>query len=126
MRRNEGRREPAAVSASADERSRRRALARRKLAAVRRRARRIRAGVIALAIAIFLLAFAGIYTQLATGHDPALSKSTRKTATSTSQGSQPSASESQSSSASTTEAQGSESGEAESQSSPSTVRTSQS
>jgi hypothetical protein len=101
---------------------------------MRRRARRIRAGVIALAIAIFLLAFTGIYTQLATGHDPALSKSTRKTATSTSQGSQSSASQSQGSSASATEAQGSESGEAqgsesgeaEPQSSPSAVRTSQS
>lgn len=56
-----------------------RALGRQRLAALRRRARRIRLTVTSLAVALFLAAFAGISVQLATGHDPVL-KPTRASA----------------------------------------------
>ncbi|MBN1528260.1 MAG: hypothetical protein JW895_04330 [Thermoleophilaceae bacterium] len=48
----------------------------------RERARRIRQTVAALAVAAFLALFAGIYVQMATGHDPALGASAAQTAAS--------------------------------------------
>jgi hypothetical protein len=56
-------------------------LAGAKRAALYRRARRIRRSVAALAVALFLAAFAGIYVQLATGHDPALVAAAQRRAT---------------------------------------------
>jgi hypothetical protein len=49
-----------------------RAIADERRHAMRRRARRIRRSVTGLALALFLSAFLVVYTQLATGHDPAL------------------------------------------------------
>ena len=49
-------------------------LARIRRDAMRLRARRIRRSVTGLALALFTAAFVGIYVQLASGHDPALSK----------------------------------------------------
>jgi hypothetical protein len=40
----------------------------------RQRIHRIRVRVAALALSLFIAAFAGIYIQMAQGHDPALSK----------------------------------------------------
>jgi hypothetical protein len=105
-------------------RSEQRAVARRKLAAVRARARRIRRGVVAFALGLFLLAFAGIYAQLATGHDPALSKDAHKGAETRTQASSSSRSEAQSSESSKSES--SQPSESDASTSPSTVRTSQS
>ncbi|MEA2315182.1 MAG: hypothetical protein QOI03_1874 [Solirubrobacteraceae bacterium] len=56
------------------------ALARARRAAIRARARRIRRTVAGFSAALFSAAFLGIYVQLATGHDPALSR-TAATAT---------------------------------------------
>jgi type IV secretory pathway TrbL component len=49
-----------------------RALAKGRLEAMRRRARRIRRTVASLAVALFATAFLIVYVQLASGHDPAL------------------------------------------------------
>ena len=51
-----------------------RALARSRRAAMHRRARRIRRSIVSLTAALFSAAFLAIYVQLASGHDPALSK----------------------------------------------------
>ena len=53
------------------------------LLARRARVRRIRARVAAGATALFLAAFAGLYVQMATGHDPALGASTAQVASAT-------------------------------------------
>jgi ABC-type phosphate transport system permease subunit len=61
-----------------------RTLARTKREALRRRTRRIRRSVLGIAAVAFVTAFLVIYVQLASGHDPALSKrgtATSKTAT---------------------------------------------
>ena len=52
-----------------------------RLAARGRRTRRLRRTVAVLAIAVFMTAWLVIYVQLASGHDPALTASTKKTAT---------------------------------------------
>lgn len=49
-------------------------LARSRRAAIRRRARRIRRVVASFAAALFSTVFLVVYVQLASGHDPALSK----------------------------------------------------
>jgi hypothetical protein len=67
-------RRPAADPAG---RLRARALAARRRAELRRRARRIRRSVASLAVVLFLCAFAVVYVQLASGHDPALSTDRR-------------------------------------------------
>jgi hypothetical protein len=104
-----------------------RALARRKLAAMRRRTRRIRRTVVGFALGLFLLAFGGIYVQLATGHDPALSRDARKATETGTQATTAHSSESSGSHTSESgEAQSSETSGSEANSSPSTVRTSQS
>jgi len=54
------------------------ALARQKLIAMRRRARRIRRLVAGLAAATFIAAFLAVYVQLASGHDPALSAAAKR------------------------------------------------
>ncbi|HKG67104.1 MAG TPA: hypothetical protein VKB28_23750 [Solirubrobacteraceae bacterium] len=51
------------------------------LAARRARVRRLRARVAAGAIALFLALFAGLYVQMATGHDPALGAGSAQVAT---------------------------------------------
>jgi hypothetical protein len=56
-----------------------RALARSRRDAMLRRARRIRRSVAATAATVFAAAFLVIYVQLASGHDPALSTSTKGT-----------------------------------------------
>jgi hypothetical protein len=58
-----------------------RALASARLDARRRRIRRIRTTAIAIAIGLFLALWAVIFTQLVTGHDPALAASSARTAT---------------------------------------------
>jgi hypothetical protein len=55
-----------------------RSLARVKRAALRRSAKRIRRSVAGLALALFIAAFAGIYVQLASGHDPVLAVSAQR------------------------------------------------
>jgi len=59
-----------------------RRLVRARLAAKRRRARRIRQIVLAFSVAVFVAMFATIYVQLASGNDPALSASSKKAAVS--------------------------------------------
>lgn len=49
-----------------------RELGRRKLAARRARTHRLRVGVAAAAASTFIALFAGLYVQMASGHDPAL------------------------------------------------------
>ncbi len=53
-----------------------RRVARRKLEHIHARTRRIRRNVTVLALALFLATFAGIYLQMASGHDPVLSRHT--------------------------------------------------
>ncbi len=53
-----------------------RRLAGRNLERMRARTRRIRRNVAVLALALFLATFAGIYLQMASGHDPVLSRHT--------------------------------------------------
>jgi hypothetical protein len=115
-----------------------RALARQKLIAMRRRARRIRRLVAGLAAATFTAAFLAVYVQLASGHDPALSAAAKRSSTSATQQSNASARESTSSSASGGESSSSSSsssgessasspsGSGESSSGPSAVTTAQS
>jgi hypothetical protein len=50
--------------------------------AIRRRARRIRRSVAALAVTLFAVAFLVVYVQLASGHDPALVANAEKRAAS--------------------------------------------
>jgi len=102
-----------------------RALARQKLIAMRRRARRIRRLVAGLAAATFTAAFLAVYVQLASGHDPALSAAAKRSNTGATH--QSSASESSSSSSSGGESSASSpSGNGESSSGPSAVTTAQS
>src|SRR5437764_11443508 len=73
-----------APAAPAPQRLDARTLARAKREALRRRTRRIRRSVLGVAAVAFVTAFLIIYVQLASGHDPALSKrgtATSKTAT---------------------------------------------
>jgi hypothetical protein len=101
-----------------------RALARQKLIAMRRRARRIRRLVAGLAAATFTAAFLAVYVQLASGHDPALSAAAKRSSTSTTQRTR---GESSSSSSSGGESSASSpSGSGESSSGPSAVTTAQS
>jgi hypothetical protein len=71
------------------DRERRRAagqvLARAKAAALRRRATRIRRVIAGLAVTLFVAAFAVVYVQLASGHDPALTANERRRAASSSE-----------------------------------------
>jgi len=72
-----------APAAPAPERLDARTLARAKREGLRRRTRRIRRSVLGVAAVAFVTAFLIIYVQLASGHDPALSKrgaATSKTA----------------------------------------------
>jgi hypothetical protein len=61
-----------------DRRRSARTLAAQRKLALRRRARRIRRSVAAITVAVFLVAFVGIYVQLASGHDPALTANEKK------------------------------------------------
>ena len=60
------------------------ALAASRREAMRRRAFRIRRSVTGLALALFTAAFVGIYVQLASGNDPALTSAAKRHATTTS------------------------------------------
>jgi hypothetical protein len=110
------------------------ALAREHRDAVRRRARRIRRSVAAVAVTLFAVAFLVVYVQLASGHDPALLANAQKraaSATSASRESSSSATTSASSTgtgsgAETSESSGSESSGSEASSGASAVTTSQS
>jgi len=105
-----------------------RALARTRRAAMRRRASRIRRSVAALALALFSAAFLGVYAQLASGHDPALSAAARRRTTATASLSAQKTSETAgtSSTASASTESSTSSGTAETSSTPSAVTTSQS
>jgi hypothetical protein len=59
-----------------------RALAQGHREAIRRRTRRIRRSVAALAVTLFAVAFLVVYVQLASGHDPALVANAEKRAAS--------------------------------------------
>jgi len=54
------------------------AVARGRVEAMRRRARRIRRTVAATTVALFVAAFLGVYVQLASGHDPALDAAAKR------------------------------------------------
>jgi colicin import membrane protein len=71
---------PTAPPPTASEKLDGRGLARAKRAALRRRTGRIRRTIAGLTAALFVAAFLGIYVQLASGHDPALVASERRTA----------------------------------------------
>jgi hypothetical protein len=96
------------------------ALARSRREGMRRRARRIRRSIAGVALALFTAAFLGIYVQLASGHDPALTAvakrqaATTSTLTSTTSSTTPATSEE---SASTSEASSGEASETSSSSS---------
>jgi len=60
-----------------------RRLAQERRTAIRRRTHHIRRWVAALAVALFLCAFAVVYVQMASGHDPALTASSHRNATTT-------------------------------------------
>jgi uncharacterized membrane protein len=64
------------------------ALARGHREAIRRRTRRIRRSVAALAVTLFAVAFLVVYVQLASGHDPALVANAAKRAASAGGGSE--------------------------------------
>jgi len=109
-------------------------LARIRRDAMRLRARSIRRSVTGLAVALFTAAFVGIYVQLASGHDPALSKRQTTTSTtaaksetesSTSSG-ETASSESSSSGSEETSGESSSTGSEETTESPSAVTTRQS
>ena len=53
-------------------------VARRRKAALRQRARRIRVTVASLSATLFVTAFLVVYVQLASGHDPALSADSKR------------------------------------------------
>jgi uncharacterized membrane protein YgcG len=101
-----------------------RALARQKLIAMRRRARRIRRLVAGLAAATFTAAFLAVYVQLASGHDPALSAAAKRSSTSATQQTRGESSSSSLSSGGSSAS--SPSGSGESSSGPSAVTTAQS
>ena len=102
------------------------ALARQKLIAMRRRARRIRRLVAGLAAATFIAAFLAVYVQLASGHDPALSAAAKRGSTSATRQSSASATGESSASATGESSAGTPSGSRESSSAPSAVTTAQS
>lgn len=120
------------------------ALARARSEALRVRTRRIRRSVAGLAVTLFVLVFAVVYVQLASGHDPALVANARRraasaqgtsaaTRTSSSSGAAEAASggEATGTTESTTDSEATTSGESssssgEESSSPSAVTTSQS
>jgi hypothetical protein len=82
-----------------------RALAKGRLEAMRRRARRIRRAVASLAVALFATAFLIVYVQLASGHDPALvANAAKRHAASTSATSSEAAAAESATSSGTTEA----------------------
>jgi hypothetical protein len=56
-------------------------VARRRKAALRERARRIRVTVASLSATLFVTAFLVVYVQLASGHDPALSADSKRIGT---------------------------------------------
>ena len=103
-----------------------RAIARQKLLAMRRRARRIRRLVAGLAAATFTAAFLAVYVQLASGHDPALSAAAKRGSTSATRQSSASATRESSASATGESSAGTPSGSRESSSAPSAVTTAQS
>jgi type IV secretory pathway TrbL component len=112
-----------------------RALAKGRLEAMRRRARRIRRTVASLAVALFATAFLIVYVQLASGHDPALVANAAKRRAASTSVTSTDAAESATSASNATEAStttessaGSESssGSGESSSGASAVTTSQS
>jgi cytoskeletal protein RodZ len=72
--------QPAIPGADPSPRMDARKLVRVRLAAKRRRARRIRRTVVAFSVVIFVALFSTIYVQLASGHDPALSASSKTVA----------------------------------------------
>ena len=86
-------------------------LARIRRDAMRQRARRIRRSVAGLTLALFTAAFVGIYVQLASGHDPALSKRQTTTSTTADESSTSSGEEATSSESSSTGSEESTSGE---------------
>ena len=103
-----------------------RALARQKLIAMRRRARRIRRLVAGLAAATFTAAFLAVYVQLASGHDPALSAAAKRGSTSATRESSASATGESSAGAPGESSAATPSGSGESSSGPSAVTTAQS
>lgn len=90
------------------------ALAASRREAMRRRTFRIRRSVTGLALALFTAAFVGIYVQLASGNDPALTSAAKRHATTTS------------TSAASTSSESTSAGTEASSESPSAVTTSQS
>ena len=64
---------PPATTQPRTDRAAGKALAGERIAAMRARTRKIRIRVASGATALFVAAFGGIYAQMATGHDPALS-----------------------------------------------------
>ncbi len=99
---------------------------------IRRRARRIRRSVAALAVTLFAVAFLVVYVQLASGHDPALvANAEKRVASLSSTGQKTSESSastgtSESSATGTSEASGESSASGGNESSASAVTTSQS
>jgi Na+/H+ antiporter NhaD/arsenite permease-like protein len=98
------------------------ALARAKREAKRRRTNRIRKSVAAATLTLFVAFFSTIYAQMASGNDPSLSSTTKKTATAVATSSRKAKATSSSSSGSTTTTSSSGS----TSSSPSPVTTQQS
>jgi hypothetical protein len=88
------------------------ALARARREALRAHTLRIRRSVAALAVAMFVLAFAAVYVQLASGHDPALLAAARRRAAASSAERTGASSERASTQASGSEGSESSSGEA--------------
>jgi cytoskeletal protein RodZ len=105
-----------------------RRLVRARLAAKRRRARRIRQTVLAFSVAVFVAMFATIYVRLASGNDPGLSASSKKAAVSSTTSASGSSESSSSNGTSNNSAStgSSEASSSEASSTPSTVTTSQS
>jgi negative regulator of sigma E activity len=103
-----------------------RKLVRVRLAAKRRRAWRIRRTVTAFTVAIFVALFATIYVQLASGHDPALSTSSKTVVTAKKTTAGKEAAASTNSSSSNSEGTGSSEASSKTSSTPATVTTRQS
>jgi Na+/H+ antiporter NhaD/arsenite permease-like protein len=99
------------------------ALARARREAKRRRTNRIRKSVAAATLTLFVAFFSTIYAQMASGNDPSLSSTTKKTATAVATSSRKAKATSSSSSGSTTT---STSSSGSTSSSPSPVTTQQS
>ena len=104
--------------------ARQRATAKRDL--LRRRARRIRRSVPAVTAALFCTLFLVVYVQMASGHDPALSASSKNSATGSTDTTSAGASSAAAKSAPARKAAARKSSSGESESSVSSVRTSQS